>query len=92
MCYFRYKEDFNNPNGNNNNHGGNSRNPSSFAYIAKPEILNDPSWLVDSSATNHMTAEAGNLMTKSDYNGNDSFIVGNATRLPIYHVGNNIVK
>lgn len=59
--------------------------------MATPEILNDPKWLADSGATNHVTADGGNLAIKSRYSGNDSLIVGNGTRLGIEHTGSSAV-
>ncbi|MDV3143314.1 MAG: GAG-pre-integrase domain-containing protein, partial [Sweet potato little leaf phytoplasma] len=90
-CYMRFEESFNNPHasGNMNSQGGNSSGSS--AYIAAPEIVNDPKWLADSGATNHVTADAGNLAVKMDYTGKESLIVGNGTKLKISHTGSTVV-
>lgn len=44
-------------------------------------------WYLDFGATNHVTANLGNLSLHSDYSSNDSVAVGNGKGLPISHIG-----
>lgn len=37
------------------------------AYIAIPEVVADPNWLVDSGTSNHVTPDLSNLKVQSDY-------------------------
>ncbi|KAL5758033.1 hypothetical protein ACOSP7_020644 [Xanthoceras sorbifolium] len=39
------------------------------AYLATPGSVGDPSWYVDSGATNHITSDLNNLNLKSEYKG-----------------------
>lgn len=52
-----------------------------------PEHVQDPSWYMDMDASNHVTAELGNLTLSIDYTGKERIIVGNGFRLIISHVG-----
>lgn len=47
----------------------------------------DPSWYVDSGATNHITHDAHNLSCNVPYHGNEQVPVGNGSQLPINVVG-----
>ena len=47
----------------------------------------DPAWFVDSSATNHITSNLGNLYIHIPYIGDDKVAIGNGKTLPISHVG-----
>jgi len=49
--------------------------------------LVDPSWFVDSGATNHITSQLNNLSLHAPYNGVDKVIVGNGKNLPISNIG-----
>lgn len=92
-CYLRFEESFNNPHASRNTNTTQGGNPSgNAAYIATPEILNDPKWLVDSGTINHVTTDAGNLAVKMDYNDKDSLAVGNGTKLQIAHTGASCVS
>jgi len=46
----------------------------------------EPSWVVDSGATNHITSNLSNLSLQSPYNGNDKVAVGNGKKLPISNI------
>lgn len=47
----------------------------------------DPSWCIDSSATNHITSSLSNLSLHFPYGGSDKVAVGNGKTLPIANVG-----
>ncbi|KAF7841216.1 Retrovirus-related Pol polyprotein from transposon TNT 1-94 [Senna tora] len=53
------------------------------AMVATPEILNDSSWFPDSGASNHVTADGGNLMNSSEYMGHEQLHMGNGAGLNI---------
>ena len=55
--------------------------------LVTPEIVCDNSWYPDSSATNHVTSEASNLMSNAKYNGPEQLYVGDGKGLTITHVG-----
>lgn len=57
-----------------------------FTAYTSPSAITDP-WVVDSGASNHVTADLGGLDLSSDYVGSDNLIVGNAESLPITHTG-----
>ena len=54
---------------------------------ANPEIAEDPSWYVDSGATNHITNDLGKLVNPNAYVGNEQLYIGDGTALLINHVG-----
>ena len=56
-------------------------------YIASPSTIMDPSWYVDSGATNYIIDDMHNISHKSDYKGNDKLSVGNGAKLNISHIG-----
>lgn len=49
--------------------------------------LLDPSWFVDSGATNHITSNLNNLSLHAPYNGVDKMSVGNCKLLYISSIG-----
>lgn len=48
---------------------------------------NQSTWISDSGASNHITADLGNLAIHEQYNGNDNVAVGNGAGLKISHIG-----
>ncbi|KAJ9566476.1 hypothetical protein OSB04_002442 [Centaurea solstitialis] len=70
-----------------------SRTPSidanlATAFHARCHVAdNSPDWYVDSGATAHMTPSTSNLDSAKSYSGTDHVSFGNATSLPISHVG-----
>ncbi|TXG73226.1 hypothetical protein EZV62_001805 [Acer yangbiense] len=58
--------------------------PYNLATLALNDT-NDHSFIVDSSATSHMTNDAGNLSDIGPYYGNDAIYVGDENCLPITH-------
>ncbi|KAJ9552513.1 hypothetical protein OSB04_016558 [Centaurea solstitialis] len=61
-----------------------------IAYGNNPSTLTDP-WVVDSGATNHVTADLGNLSIQSEYTGTDNLVVGSGEPLPITHIGQSVL-
>ena len=58
--------------------------------FATPQIVNDTNWYLDSGASNHVTFDATNLMTKAEYYGSDQVHIGNGMGLSIKHVGQSV--
>ncbi|KAL5851272.1 hypothetical protein ACOSQ3_006390 [Xanthoceras sorbifolium] len=61
------------------------------ALMAAPSTVADPSWYVDSGATNHITPDFSNLSINNEYKGADRLAVGNGQKLPISHIGSSLV-
>lgn len=72
------------PTGGGSSHG-NTANIASF--LTAPENTDLDSWYADSGASNHITADVGNLSQKSEYNGKENVVVGNGNKLSISHIG-----
>ncbi|KAH0658877.1 hypothetical protein KY285_027424 [Solanum tuberosum] len=72
-CYNRYNDQY---------PPTNAPRPQAKVVTSSSTFL-DPSWCLDSSATNHVTTNVGNLFVTSDYSENDSLAVGNGSKLPI---------
>ncbi|KAL5831806.1 hypothetical protein ACOSQ4_017160 [Xanthoceras sorbifolium] len=66
-----------------------AQNPGMAALIASSSTVADPSWYVDSGATNHITPDFNNLSFSNEYKGAERLAVGNGHTLPISHVGQN---
>jgi hypothetical protein len=47
----------------------------------------DTTWLLDSGASHHVTADLDNLSLHSPYNGHDDVMIGDGTSLSITHTG-----
>ena len=54
--------------------------------MATPENICDTNWYPNSSASNHVTANANNLVEHTPYYGNEQ-VHGNGMRLSIKHIG-----
>lgn len=67
---------------------GNFDDPSTL-MMAIPKTLFDPSWYPDSgaSATNHVTPDSFNLLTKTPYHGGSKVKVANGSSTNIKHIG-----
>lgn len=52
-------------------------------YMAPPKVFVDPSWIADSSATNHCTSVSENHQFKSDYGGKEQVHMANSASLNI---------
>ena len=59
-----------------------------MATTSNAAITQEQPWLVDSAATEHVTANFNNPAFPKPYNGADHFTMGNGRNLPITHVGN----
>ncbi|MED6222880.1 hypothetical protein PIB30_118892 [Stylosanthes scabra] len=49
------------------------------ALMAVPASVADSSWYPDTGASHHITPDASNLLTSSDYTGQDQVQIGNGT-------------
>lgn len=52
----------------------------------------DSFWLVDSGATNYVTSDFNNLKLNHDYDGNDSLVIGDGSRLPATYTGSTSIN
>ncbi|KAF7833293.1 Retrovirus-related Pol polyprotein from transposon TNT 1-94 [Senna tora] len=91
-CYKRFDHNFVGFQAQNYSQSNNYRPPMMQAHMAVPETLYDPAWYPDSGATNHVTANAQNLMTSADYSGQEQLHVGNGAGLNIQHIGHSSLK
>ena len=60
------------------------------SMFATPKVVNDTNWYPDSRASNHVTSDATNLMTKVEYYRSDQVHIGNSMGLSIKHVGQSV--
>jgi histone deacetylase 1/2 len=74
-CYNRY------------NHAYNDDDPSAPLPHAGYNVNVDPTWYLDTGATDHITADLDRLAVRETYNGNERVHVGNGAGLHISHVG-----
>ena len=65
----------------------NSGGSSSAPLVHVPEIVEDPTWYIDSGATNHITNDSGKLLAPKAYTGNEKLLVGNGSSLHINLIG-----
>ena len=62
--------------------------PQPWQPRANVAMMSDSStWLVDSGASHHMTADLGNLSAHSPYGGGDDVLLGDGSAIPITHSG-----
>ena len=61
------------------------------SYAPQTGHIANAAWLLDSGATNHVTAELDNLTLQTDYKGKGKLAVGNGSLLSISHIGNSII-
>ena len=61
-----------------------STNKSYWYYL---EEMTHVEWFPDSGATNHITSDPTNLMTKAEFFGSDQVHIGNGKGLSIKHIG-----
>jgi len=60
-------------------------NPQANFSSSSPSIAT--SWLLDSGASHHVTADLNNLSLHTPYTGHDDVMLGDGTNLPISHTG-----
>ncbi|PON63369.1 hypothetical protein TorRG33x02_276610 [Trema orientale] len=61
---------------------GSSSTP--LTYVASSTTVNDPSWYIESGATDHITSDLANQTVSSDYKGKEKIQVGNSNNLSIF--------
>ncbi|RVX07285.1 Retrovirus-related Pol polyprotein from transposon RE2 [Vitis vinifera] len=57
------------------------------AHYAANTTTNNPSWLLDSGASHHVTTDLNNLSLHAPYTGSDDVMIGDGTGLLISHTG-----
>lgn len=105
ICFFCFNKEFNNPKQPNFQAKSNissaainqkiGQNPSVLmanSTVANLETVVDPSWYMDSGATNHVTTNSNFLSSSFEYSGNEKAIVGNGSQLNISRLGNVVLK
>ncbi|KAF7801878.1 Retrovirus-related Pol polyprotein from transposon RE1 [Senna tora] len=60
-CYFRFDKTFQPPKWQNSGPASGASSSSAQAYFATPQVVDDPSWYVDSGATHHVTPTTDQL-------------------------------
>lgn len=78
---------FNCYNGVNNDQKFNQNQNSVAPFISSPEVIEDPSWYIDSGASSHITNDSGKLLDFQPYFGSEELLVGNGNGLKIKHIG-----
>ena len=78
---------FNCYNGVNNDQKFNQNQNSVAPFISSPEVIEDPSWYIDSGASSHITNDSGKLLDLQPYFGSEELLVGNGNGLKIKHIG-----
>lgn len=63
-CYHRFDQTFQGTQNNN-------------AYSASPDSVGNSEWLIDSGATNHITADQSNVSQKNEYHGGERLVISN---------------
>lgn len=65
-------------------------NKESVASNSQPS-LHQPSWILDTGATNHVTNDFSNLSLSTEYNGTDRLSIGNGDELPIHNTSTSLL-
>lgn len=60
--------------------------------MAFPKTLQDPSWYLDSGASNYIVTELGKMSLKGKYSTAKHTVVGNGSKLPITGIGTLHIK
>uniref|UniRef100_A0A2N9ITN0 Reverse transcriptase Ty1/copia-type domain-containing protein n=1 Tax=Fagus sylvatica TaxID=28930 RepID=A0A2N9ITN0_FAGSY len=58
-------------------------------HLTSSTLKTSETWLTDSGASDHITANASNLNTQAPYHGSEQVTVGNGQNLPIQSIDNN---
>lgn len=77
---------------NRMNHAFEGRIPTQkLSAMAASSSLNSSgsTWYTDTGASNHITADLGNLAINDEYHGKETVVVGNGAGLQIKHIGSN---
>ncbi|XP_060669134.1 uncharacterized protein LOC132800144 [Ziziphus jujuba] len=64
----------------------NNHNPTT--NVVSTSLQKDPSWFLDSGATNHAVADGDSLLEQIEYQCNNKLVVGNGQNLEITHLSN----
>ena len=87
-CHRRYKQDFL---GLGNNGKGNEKQAAAAVtgpdHGRTPSYSIDPTWYMDTGATNHLTNDMSKLSTQEPYRGHDQVHTTNGAGMRISHVG-----
>ena len=87
-CHRRYKQDFL---GLGNNGKGNEKQAAAAVvgheHGRTPSYSIDPSWYMDTGATNHLTNDMSKLSVQEPYRGHDQVHTANGAGMRISHVG-----
>ncbi|KAH7519133.1 hypothetical protein FEM48_Zijuj08G0003500 [Ziziphus jujuba var. spinosa] len=59
--------------------------------VANPMILADPSWYINSGATDHVVADGTSLLNQVEYKGPNKLMVGSGAHMDITHIGNSLI-
>ncbi|KAI4347884.1 hypothetical protein L6164_008660 [Bauhinia variegata] len=57
------------------------------ANIATAPVSETLAWLLDTSASHHVTTDLNNLFMHNPYDGSDDIVIGDGSALPIIHTG-----
>lgn len=71
-----------------------SRTPTATlaAMVASNQLSVHQNWYKNTGATDHITADVGNLSLRFNYHGSDKVSVGNGTGMHISHIGSSSIK
>jgi hypothetical protein len=83
-CHHRFKADFL---GLGNNGKGNERQAHMAQQGHTPSYSADPSWYMNTGATDHVTSELGKIAVRETYHGNDKVHTANGAGMHISHIG-----
>ncbi|KAL4585655.1 hypothetical protein LXL04_010278 [Taraxacum kok-saghyz] len=61
------------------------------AQYSGHSTVGDPSWYLDSGATDHLAPDLAKMNIAEEYHGNDPVQVGNGTKLPISHIASTFI-
>uniref|UniRef100_A0A803NGE1 Retrovirus-related Pol polyprotein from transposon TNT 1-94 n=1 Tax=Cannabis sativa TaxID=3483 RepID=A0A803NGE1_CANSA len=87
-CYHRFDITFTGAASTSSNNG---ENPQALLFESNSNTDISTAWYLDNGATHHMTNDAENLTTATDYKGKAKVVVGNGSSLSIHHLGTSSV-
>nr|XP_048330159.1 uncharacterized protein LOC125422453 isoform X1 [Ziziphus jujuba var. spinosa] len=65
--------------------------PPMSANVVSATVDPNPSWFLDSGATNHVAADGDSLLEHIEFQGNNKLTVGNGQNVDITHIGNSFI-